>query len=77
MHSVSQATSVDVVIAYLPEASMGTAIEMWEAARNGVTVWAISPLKSNWVVKFFSHKLFASIQELESYLSQLNLTTQD
>lgn len=46
---------VDVVVAYVPEASMGTAIEMWEAFRNGRVVLCISPLSKNWVVKFCSH----------------------
>ena len=67
---VEQAKSARVMIAYLPEASMGTAVEMWEAYRNGVTVWAVSPLKNNWVVKFFSHKIFSGIADLEAYLRQ-------
>ena len=38
---------VDVVIAFVPEASMGTAIEMWEAHEHGrAVVLAISPLGS-------------------------------
>ncbi len=65
---LQQAAQVDLLIAYLPEASMGTALEMWEAYRAGVRVWAISPLKSNWVVKFFSHRLFDSIEDLQAFL---------
>src|SRR5262245_45205389 len=49
---------VDVVIAFVPEASMGTAIEMWEAWRHGRIVIAISPLAHNWTVKFCSHLLY-------------------
>jgi hypothetical protein len=33
---------VDVLIAFVPEASMGTAIEMWEAYQHGAAVVAIS-----------------------------------
>ena len=42
---------VDVLVAFVPEASMGTAIEMWEAYRHGAAVITISPLKHNWAVK--------------------------
>jgi nucleoside 2-deoxyribosyltransferase len=69
-NSIKQALSSDLVIAYLPEASMGTAIEMWECHRKKVPVWTISPLKENWVVKFLSKKVFSSLKELESYLKK-------
>ena len=35
---------IDVLLAFAPEASMGTAIEMWEAYQHGAAVIAISPL---------------------------------
>jgi hypothetical protein len=54
---------VDVLIAYLPEASMGTAIEMWEAFRHGAVVLTISPLHRNWVVRFLSHAVFSDLEE--------------
>ena len=69
-NSIRQALSSDLVIAYLPEASMGTAIEMWECHRKNVPVWTISPLRENWVVKFLSEKVFSSLKELESYLKK-------
>ncbi len=49
---------VDVLLAVVPEASMGTAIEMWEAHRNGRIVISISPLARNWAVKFLSHAIY-------------------
>ncbi len=67
-NSIKEALSSDLVIAYLPQASMGTAVEMWECCKNKVPVWTISPLKENWAVKFLSKKLFSSTKELESYL---------
>jgi hypothetical protein len=54
---------VDVLVAYLPEASMGTAIEMWEAYRHGAVVVSISPLRRNWVVRFLSHQIYANLPE--------------
>jgi hypothetical protein len=57
---------VDVVLAFVPEASMGTAIEMWEAYENGRVVIAISPLKHNWAVKFLSHELYEDFEAFEA-----------
>lgn len=57
---------VDVVVAFVPEASMGTAIEMWEAWQHGRTVLTISPLKHNWAVKFLSHAVYADDEAFEA-----------
>lgn len=54
---------VDLVIAYVPEASMGTAIEMWEAWKNKIPVITISPLKHNWAVKLLSSQSYSTIKE--------------
>ncbi|MGD0898858.1 MAG: hypothetical protein ABR915_13555 [Thermoguttaceae bacterium] len=60
---------VDVLLAFVPEASMGTAIEMWEAHQHGAAVIAISPLRHNWAVKYLSHALYADEAEFEAALS--------
>jgi len=57
---------VDVLLAFLPEASMGTAIEMWEAYQHGAAVIAVSPMEHNWAVKFLSHELYADLHQLEA-----------
>ncbi len=57
---------VDVLVAFVPEASMGTAIEMWEAYRHGAAVLTISPLKLNWAVKFLSHKIYPDLPAFEA-----------
>ncbi|MBM4088767.1 MAG: hypothetical protein FJ276_04960 [Planctomycetes bacterium] len=59
---------VDVLLAFLPEASMGTAIEMWEAYCHGRVVLTISPLEHNWVVRFCSHEVFPDLESFESCL---------
>lgn len=59
---VGQAAEADLLIAYLPEASMGTAIEMYEAIRRGRSkVVVISPMAHNWAVRFCSHALFSDL----------------
>jgi hypothetical protein len=59
---------VDVLVAFLPEASMGTAIEMWEAYQHGAAVFAVSPMRHNWAVKFLSHEVYPGLEELEADL---------
>jgi len=58
----------DVLVAYVPSASMGTAIEMYEAARHGRVVLAISPLSANWVIRAYSDRIFADFAEFEGFL---------
>jgi hypothetical protein len=51
----------DLLIAYVPEASMGTAIEMWEAHRHAKTVVTITPLVHNWVVQLTSTAVYRDV----------------
>ena len=57
---------IDVLVAFVPEASMGTAIEMWEAHQHGAAVITISPLRHNWAVKFLSHAIYADLAAFEA-----------
>ncbi len=65
-----EAARADVLIAYLPEASMGTAVEMWQAYRAGRPILTISPLGENWVVKFLSTRVFPSLGAFESFVAE-------
>lgn len=67
--SLEAARKSDVLIAYLPEASMGSAIEMWEAKRAGAKIVSITGLAHNWVVKYASDRIVSSLEELERLLS--------
>ncbi|NLX07208.1 MAG: hypothetical protein GXY33_18885 [Phycisphaerae bacterium] len=66
---VAMASEADVVIAYVPQASMGTAIEMWEAYRAGRIVLTISPLTENWVIRLLSTRNFTDMKEFEAFVS--------
>lgn len=68
-HHIRLCSEVDVVVAYLPEASLGTAIEMWEARRHGRRVLTISPLKHNWAVKFLSDQVYGDLEEFAAALA--------
>jgi len=69
------AGKVDVLIAHLPEASMGTAIEMWEAYCSGAIVVSITPMAYNWAVKFLSHVVCQSLFDFESRLKDGSIQT--
>jgi hypothetical protein len=64
-----RAAEADVLVAYLPEASMGTAVEMWQAHGAGAHILTISPMADNWVIKFLSDQVFATMQEFEQFIA--------
>jgi hypothetical protein len=54
----------DLVIAYLPTASMGTALEIFTAERAGVPVVAVSPMVHNWVLRAFARRIYPDLESL-------------
>ncbi len=56
------AAQADLVVAYVPSASMGTAIEMWQAYQAGIPLVTISPMGANWVVKFLSDAVLPDLK---------------
>ena len=69
LHHLEVARASKLVVCYLPAASMGTAVEMWEAHNAGVPVWTISPLATNWVIRFFSQRVFPDLAAFERALA--------
>jgi len=67
------ARACDVLVAFLPSASMGTAIEMHEAARHGAVVLTITPMAANWVVRAYSDAIFPDVEALEAFLADRDL----
>lgn len=65
---MERAGGADILIAYLPEASMGTAIEMWIAFNAGKKVVAISPMRENWCVKYLSHHICSRLGDFERFV---------
>jgi hypothetical protein len=63
-----EAARCDVVIAFLPQASMGTALEMVRAYDAGVPVVSISPMTEGWFVRFLSQRLFPTLQAFEGWV---------
>ncbi len=63
------AGQADAVVVFVPEASMGTALEMWEAYRGGKPIFAISPLVYNWVVRCLATRVFANLEEFGAFVA--------
>ena len=59
----------EIVVAYLPQASMGTALEMCRAYDRGRTILVISPMQRNWVVQSLSDHVFETIDQFEAYVA--------
>jgi hypothetical protein len=63
------AGQADLVIAYAPKASMGTAIEMWQGFQAGVPLVTISPMAANWVVKHLSDVVLPDMPAFRSWVA--------
>lgn len=63
-----KAETVDVLIAYLPKASIGTAMEMWHAYEAGAYIVTVSPMRHNWGIKFTSNEVYPDLDSLVAAL---------
>ncbi len=61
---LERAGRADVLIAYLPEASMGTAIELWNAHHAGAYIVCVSGLTKNWVVRYLADMMLPDMDAL-------------
>jgi hypothetical protein len=69
---IQLAVNSDLVIAYVPEASMGTALEMYAAYQAGVPVVTISPMTHNWVVRSLSRRVFADLEGFIAFVENVD-----
>ena len=69
----AEAGASDIVIAYLPQASMGTTLEMIRAYDNGKIVISISPMEKNWFIRAVSARIFPSLDEFCTWARQTDL----
>lgn len=66
---IDRAGECDLLVAYVPGASMGTAIEMYEAKRGGAVVVAVSPLAANWVLRVYCDRILKNMEDFETFAS--------
>ncbi|MBN2416445.1 hypothetical protein JXO52_11415 [bacterium] len=67
-------TESTALIVYLPEASMGSSIEMWEARRAGVPIVSITPMLTNWVVRILSDRICDSLDDFGGFVGSGGLS---
>ena len=63
LEHVEKVRESHALVVYLPEASMGSAIEMWEAYHAKAVTVAISPMTTNWVVRILSDEVCGDIED--------------
>ncbi len=64
-----RAGQADVLIAYLPTASMGTAMEMWQAYQNNTAIVAVTPLQHHWAIRFTSDLILPDLESLLAFIA--------
>jgi hypothetical protein len=64
------AAASDLLIAFVPTASMGTALEIYVAHERGVPVVTISSLAENWVVRALSRRVYGDLAEFLAALGE-------
>src|SRR4051794_34060310 len=72
---VETASQADLLVAYLPEASLGTAIELWEAYHHGRPVVVITPMRENWVINLLARAVFPTLDAFEQFVRAGGLET--
>lgn len=55
------AGEADLLIAYLPTVSMGTAMEMWEAHKSGTYIIAVTPHLYHWAIRFTADEIYPDL----------------
>ena len=67
---VDLAAKSDVVVSYLPTASMGSAVELHAARQAGRLVLVVAPgkMRFNWVVRSYADHVFEDVRALEVWL---------
>jgi hypothetical protein len=63
------ASQADLLVAYVPKASMGTALEMWKAFEANVPVVTISPMAANWVIKHLSSVVLPDLEAFREWVT--------
>jgi molybdopterin converting factor small subunit len=63
-----KASEADLLIAYLPVPSMGTAMEMWQAYQNNTYIIAVTPFVHHWAIRFTANEILPDLGNLLALL---------
>ena len=67
---VEMVKDCDVIVSNLPEASMGSAVELWEARKAKLKILTISPMKDNWTIRSVTDHNFVDLVDFENNLGK-------
>jgi hypothetical protein len=67
---LDEAAGADVLIAYLPQASLGTAAEIWRAYAAGVPVYVLSPMVHNWMLWATATRILDDWEAFEAFIAE-------
>lgn len=73
-HYVNTAATADVLIAYLPCVSMGTAMEMWSAYNAGRYIIAVTPFIHHWAILATANEILPDLETLLAYIENGRLS---
>lgn len=74
LQMLDRAAAADVIVAYLPEASMGTALEIWRAHEAGKPILVISPMVNNWMLWATATHIFADLDAFADFCARGGLS---
>lgn len=70
LDALERAAAADLLVAYLPEASLGTALEVWRAHEAGKPVVAISPMVNNWMLWATATHIIADLDQFSAFVAE-------
>jgi hypothetical protein len=65
-HHLNLVRNAHCLIVYLPEASMGTSIEIWEAYQHKTVMVTITQMEWNWVVRLTSDHICKDLENFKT-----------
>ena len=68
LEEIELARTCDVMVAYVPQASMGSALEMWAAYESGARIISISEMTHNWVVRSLSTHIHPTLEDFLTFV---------
>lgn len=68
LQEITMASACDVMVAYVPQASMGSSLEMWAAYQNGAPIHTISAMARNWVIQSLSTQVHPSLEAFLAFV---------
>lgn len=71
---LDRAAEADILVAFLPEASLGTAIEIWRAYEAGKPAIVISPMAHNWMLWATTTCILPDLQAFATFVAGGGLT---